>query len=86
MPYSYRDYEQTRNELQQFVLKGLSNNDKAFLLSIEQGEPDWDLCSGGDWTHYPSIQWKQQNIHKLQKQNPTKYEQMIANLKSQLAF
>jgi hypothetical protein len=86
MPYSYRDYEQTRNELQQFVLQGLSNNDKAFLLSIEQGEPDWDLCSGGDWIHYPSIQWKQQNIHKLQKQNPTKYEQMIANLKSQLAF
>ena len=83
MPYSYSDYEQTRRELQQFVLQGLSNNDKAFLLSIEQGEPDWDLCHGGDWSHYPSIQWKQQNIHKLQKQNPVKYEQMIANLKSQ---
>ena len=85
MPYSYNDYEQTRNELQQFVLQGLSNNDKAFLLSIELGEPDWDLCPGGDWSHYPSIQWKQQNIHKLQKQNPAKYEQMIANLKSYLA-
>ncbi len=86
IPYSYRDYEQTRNELQQFVLQGLSNNDKAFLLSIELGNPNWNLCSGGDWSHYPSIQWKQQNIHKLQKQNPTKYEQMIANLKFQLAL
>ena len=86
IPYSYRDYEQTRNELQQFVLQGLSNNDKAFLLSIELGSPNWKLCSGGDWSHYPSIQWKQQNIHKLQKQNPTKYEQMIANLKFQLAL
>ena len=86
IPYSYRDYEQTRNELQQFVLQGLSNNDKAFLLSIELGNPNWKLCSGGDWSHYPSIQWKQQNIHKLQKQNPTKYEQMIANLKFQLAL
>lgn len=84
MPYSYSDYEQTRCELQKFILHGLSNYDKAFLLSVEQGEPDWDLCSGGDWSHYPSIQWKQQNIHKLQKQNPVKYEQMIANLKSKL--
>ena len=86
MPYSYSDYEQTRSELQQFVLQGLSHDDKAFLLSIEQGAPNWDVCSGGDWSHYPSIQWKQHNIHKLQKQNPAKYEQMMENLKSQLAL
>lgn len=86
MPYSYSDYEQTHSELQQFVLQGLNYNDKAFLLSIEQGEPDWDLCSGGDWNYYPSIQWKQQNIHKLRRVNLAKYEQMIANLKSQLAL
>ena len=84
MSYSYSDYEQTRRELQEFVLRGLSNDDKALLLSIEQGTPNWNLCSGGDWNHYPSIQWKQQNIHKLQKQNPAKYEQMVANLTREL--
>ena len=83
-PYSYSDYEQTRHELQQFVLQGLNDKDRAFLLSIEQGNPDWSLCAGGDWSKYPSIQWKQQNIHKLQKQNPAKHELIVIQLKDKL--
>lgn len=86
LPYSYADYERTRSELVEFVLHGLSDDDKAFLLSVEQGNPNWDLCSGGDWSHYPSIQWKQQNIHKLQKQNPTKYEHLITQFQQDLSL
>lgn len=84
--YSYSDYEQTRTELQNFVLHGLNDKDKAFLLSVEQGKPNWELCPGGDWSAYPSIQWKQQNIHKLQNQNPTKHEQILDNLHKKLSL
>lgn len=70
--FSYEEYEQARRELHQFVMNGLTEDDKRFLISFEQGEPDWSLCHAGDLSRYPSVQWKLLNLAKLKKQNPTK--------------
>ena len=70
--FSYEEYEQARRELHQFVMNGLTDDDKRFLISFEQGEPDWTLCHAGDLSRFPSVQWKLLNLVKLKKQNPTK--------------
>ena len=70
--FSYEEYEQARRELHQFVMDGLTDEDKHFLISFEQGEPDWTLCHAGDLSCFPSVQWKLLNLAKLKKQNPAK--------------
>jgi len=80
IPFSYEQYEQTRQQLHQYVLGGLSANDRRFLLSFEQGEPDWSLCAAGDLSTYPSVQWKLLNLAKLRKQNPAKLQAEVEKL------
>lgn len=73
MPFSYEDYETTRRELIEMVNNGLTEDDKAFILSFERGEPEWDKCCAGDLSMYPSVKWKLQNILELKETNPEKF-------------
>lgn len=86
VPFSYADYEQTRQELIQKVHAGLNKRDRAFLLSFEKGEPQWDLCAAGNLSAYPSVQWKLQNILKLKARNRRKYQEGIDKLSTFLAL
>ena len=80
VPFSYADYEQTRQELIKKVNASLDERDKTFLLSFEKGEPKWDLCIAGNLSAFPSVQWKQQNILKLKAKNIQKFQEGIAKL------
>ena len=70
--FSYEEYEQARRELHEFVLEGLTDEDKHFLISFERGNPDWTLCHAGNLSRFPSVQWKLQNLTALAYKNPTK--------------
>ena len=67
--------------LVKLVQEGMTKADKDFLLSFEEGCPDWSLCSAGDLSKYPSVQWKLLNIRNLKKYNIQKHEQGIKKLK-----
>lgn len=82
--FTYEDYEKTRKKLINQVNTSLTETDKAFILSFEEGNPDWSKCSGGDLSNYPSIKWKLQNIINLKETNPLKYKQGIEKLKQYL--
>ena len=79
--FSYEDYEEARTDLIDKVDAGLSETDKDFILSFENGTPDWGKCSAGDLSNYPSVKWKLQNINKLKEINPQKHQQGIELLK-----
>lgn len=79
-PFSYEDYEMSRSNLIQVVNRGLDETDKEFLISFEDGTPDWDKCCAGDLSQYPSVRWKLQNIQTLKKKNPQKHQEGIAKL------
>lgn len=81
VPFSYEQYEKTRSQLHQYVMDGLTTKDRQFLLSFEQGEPDWSLCAAGDLSKYPSVQWKLLNLAKLKKQNPSKLQAEVEKLR-----
>ena len=79
--FSYADYEEARVNLIAEVNAALTETDKDFILSFEEGTPDWDKCCAGDLSNYPSVKWKLQNIIKLKETNPQKHQQGIERLK-----
>jgi predicted nucleotidyltransferase component of viral defense system len=79
-PFSYSDYMAARLDLIENVNKNLSQTDKEFFLSFEQGEPDWTKCCAGDLGNYPSVKWKLHNIERLRKNNPKKFIQGLGKL------
>lgn len=78
-PFTYEDYETTRNLLLQTIYENLTDTDKEFLLSFENGTPDWSLYNFED---YPAVQWKLQNVQKLKETNPEKHSEQLKKLKS----
>lgn len=73
-PFTYQEYEKARISLIQQVNNNLTETDRKFLLTFENGEPDWGKCCAGDLSHYPSVKWKLQNINQLKKSNPKKHK------------
>ncbi len=80
-PFSYEDYTRARSGLLQLVNDSLDTKDRDFLLSFESGAPDWSLCSAGNLSPYPSVQWKLLNIGKLKQSNPQKYTEGMEKLR-----
>lgn len=80
-PFSYRDYEEARSRLIAIVNGGLTEDDKQFLISFEEGNPDWPKCCAGNLEAYPSVKWKLQNIDSLKKKNPKKHKDGVDKLR-----
>lgn len=61
----------------------LSERNRAFLISLKQGEPDWGLAPASGIENLPGVQWKLQNIHKL-REIKAKHSEQTAKLKAAL--
>ncbi len=79
-PFSYDDYQSARENLIEIVNNGFTDEDKDFLISFEEGNPDWNKCCVGDLNGYPSVKWKLMNIAKLKSKNPAKHKEGIDKL------
>jgi hypothetical protein len=76
--FSYEGFEETRARLVETVNTALTENDKAFLLSVKDVNPDWSIY---DFQLFPSINWKLQNLQKLKISNPEKHREQLKRLK-----
>jgi predicted nucleotidyltransferase component of viral defense system len=81
VPFTYENYESTREQLIKFVNEMLNEEDKSFLISFEEGSPQWESSAYNDFMEFPSVQWKLQNVNKLKTQNPAKHRQEVNRLK-----
>ena len=79
-PFNYDDYQNSRTNLIEVVNNGFTDEDKYFLISFEEGNPDWTKCCAGDLSEYPSVKWKLMNIGNLKTKNPTKHKEGIERL------
>jgi predicted nucleotidyltransferase component of viral defense system len=77
--FSYDDYEATRLQLIETVKASLSEEDKAFILSLNRLTPDWSIY---DYQNFPSVKWKLLNLEKFKKDNPEAYQQQLRELES----
>ncbi len=78
-PFTYEDFETTRSLLIQTIHKNLTDTDKEFLLSFENGTPDWSLYN---FEEFPAVQWKLQNVRKLKHTNTEKHSEQHEELKN----
>jgi len=81
IPFSYEDYEKTRLSLIKYVNNNLTDSDKQFLISFEEGTPKWDITDYSKFKDYPSVLWKLLNINKLKEINLQKHKQETEKLR-----
>ncbi len=62
----------------EWVASALTDNERRFLLSIKQDEPDWSLLPFEGLDRWPAIQWKLRNIQLM---NDRRHEAAIRRLR-----
>lgn len=56
---------ETRERMVALIRAGLDADEKRFLLSVKRGEPDWDALGIAHLRELPALQWKLQNIRRM---------------------
>ena len=64
-PVDLAELEAARTRLFEWAASALTDNERRFLLSIKQGEPDWSLLPFEGLDQWPPIQWKLHNIRLM---------------------
>ena len=72
IPFTYEEFESTRDKLIRDVNLAMTEEDKRFLIRFEELTVDWNDTVYSDFRDYPSVKWKIQNLQKLKKSNPKK--------------
>ena len=80
LPFSYNDYEETRERLIYFINSNLTQRDKEFLIAFEAGNDLLQFADYQEYLQFPSVQWKLQNINKLKESNPIKLRECLKKL------
>lgn len=75
----------TRERMIAELHRGLDANERAFLLSLVAGTPDWSLLGIPHLEHLPGIRWKLHNLRQLQKTNARKFSEQANMLAARLA-
>ncbi|MGM0582697.1 MAG: hypothetical protein ACQETL_18615 [Bacteroidota bacterium] len=76
-PFNYKDFEKTRKNLLDRIHQSLSAQDKEFLVSFQNIQPNWAIY---DFEKFPSIQWKLQNLERLKENNSYKFKGQLKSL------
>lgn len=84
IPFSYEDFEKTREELVRLVHSSLSMEDRVFLLSFKEADPIWEFLNVRNAKELPAVRWKLQNLERLKKENLKKYHDLISALEKTL--
>ena len=83
-PFSYQDFEATRERLVTEINGKFTDTDRAFLLSFKNAEPDWSLFPHDKIKGLPAVKWKLANIEKLKAKNPQKHAEQFKALEERL--
>jgi predicted nucleotidyltransferase component of viral defense system len=75
------ELEAVRERLVALIHHGLTENEKAFLLSFKNREPDWPQLELSGVSELPAIKWKQINLAKMPDE---KHKQALEKLKEVL--
>jgi hypothetical protein len=51
----------------------LDDKTKQFLLTLQDGDPDFAAINRSQAVHLPAVQWKLLNLNKLKRENPAKH-------------
>ncbi|MBN2037287.1 MAG: hypothetical protein JW768_11140, partial [Chitinispirillaceae bacterium] len=80
-PVTWEELAATRDRLVSEIQNKLTEDEKNFLVSMKQGEPQWGLLGLPGVERLPALQWKLENIRKMDK---AKRAAMLKKLKAAL--
>jgi predicted nucleotidyltransferase component of viral defense system len=72
---------ETRRRLFAEIPSMLSGNQRSFLMSLAEAQPDWSLMSCPHLAEMPALRWKLSNLEHLRSSNSTKFAQQSSELK-----
>ena len=75
------DLEKTREELVAMIARGLTVEEKQFIVSVKKGTPRWDLIGIDGIEDLPAVKWKLLNIGRM---TPSKHKQAVRKLRDYL--
>lgn len=76
------DLAETRLQLVREVVSNMPDKHREFLVGFKRGEADWSLLDVPDIRDLPAVQWKLQNLDRLQASKRT---QAVEHLKEVLS-
>jgi hypothetical protein len=71
----------TREEMIGLIKSGITVEERRFLLSVKEGDPQWDLLGIDGIADLPAVQWKLVNIRNM---NRASHQQAVNKLKAYL--
>ncbi|MGE0282579.1 MAG: nucleotidyl transferase AbiEii/AbiGii toxin family protein [Rhizobiaceae bacterium] len=72
-PISLDDLKAARSRMTADLLARLDDKAMRFLLTLHDGEPDFDAIGLPQASELPAVRWKILNLEKLKAQNPAKH-------------
>jgi len=79
-PFSYEEFEKTREELVSEIRSKLTIEDRVFLVSFKEADPIWEYFSVENASELPAVRWKFQNIERLKQENTKKHTDLVNTL------
>ncbi len=79
--FTYDEFENTREIFIKTVNESLTKEDKEFLLTFSNGEPDWAKVN---YSQFPAVRWKFLSINKLKDVNIQKHKEQMSLLEDAL--
>ena len=80
-PFTYGDFEATRDKLIKTIHASLTDKDRAFILGVKNLTPDWSIY---DFERFPAVQWKLKHLQTLKDADPEKHLRLYAELEKKL--
>ncbi|MBI2071034.1 MAG: nucleotidyl transferase AbiEii/AbiGii toxin family protein [Elusimicrobia bacterium] len=78
---TYEELVEIRENLVAHLKARLTDAERRFLISLKEGNPEWNFLGLEGIERLPAIQWKLQNIKKM---DAAKHRESIAKLKAKL--
>lgn len=72
-PVTVSELEETQAKIRDELPRLLDADERQFLLSLVNGEPEWSRLGIPHLAQLPAIRWKRLNLERLRKENPRKF-------------
>lgn len=82
-PFSYKDFERTRDQLLITLHDSLTTEDKEYVVAFKNVTPNWKHLN---FKKFPAIQWKLRNLQNLKMSNPQKHSELVMRLQKKLGL
>lgn len=71
---------EARQQLRRELQSRMTIDHRGFLLGLVRGEPPWDAMRCRHLSELPAIRWKLQNLAKLRRSSPEKFDRQAREL------